>query len=130
MVEKARRSRVDDDGERRGTPIPQWEVFVREDETDPLRHVGSVAATDAAEAADHASRLFGWYAADLWVCPADAVERYSTRPLSESESGAGSEQEAGEAPHETGSDAETGSGSKSEPRVYEETEGTPRVNDP
>lgn len=113
MDEHARHSRVE--GERRGTPVPQWEVFVREDETDPLRHVGSVTATDADEAADHASRLFGWYAADLWTCPADSVERYSTRPLSGSEADADLEPE---------SDA-----GESEPSVHDERDGTPRVTD-
>ncbi|ELZ04800.1 phenylacetic acid degradation B [Natrialba chahannaoensis JCM 10990] len=109
MVEKARRKPVDSEG--RETPVPQWEVFVRDDQDEPLRHVGSVAATDADDAVDHAARLFGWYAEDLWVCPAAAVERRSTRPLE------------ADRPAEADSDS-------AEPRVYEETEGTPQVTDP
>ena len=69
-------------GDRRGTPVPQWEVFLREQRASPLQHVGSVTAYDADEALDHATSLFGTTAEDLWLCPADAVERYSTRPLS------------------------------------------------
>jgi rSAM-partnered protein len=107
MVETARRSKIEE--QRRGTPMARWEVFVRDEPTEPLRHVGDVAATDAETAVEHASRLFAWYADDLWVCPADAVARYSTRPLSTAET-----------------EPEPVS---SEPRVYEETEGTPRVND-
>src|SRR6056297_2527476 len=79
MVEKARRSLVESD--ERGNPTPQWEVFVRAEAADPMRHVGSVAAASATEAHEHASRLFGWDAADVWLCPAEAVERYSTRGL-------------------------------------------------
>ncbi|WP_049923705.1 Htur_1727 family rSAM-partnered candidate RiPP [Halopiger djelfimassiliensis] len=111
MVEKARRSRID--SAERGNPTRQWEVFVRHEESDPMRHVGSVAAASATEAHEHASRLFGWYAADLWLCPADEVERYSTRGL---ESAA---EERADEPDRDGD----------EPRVYEETEGTPRVRD-
>ncbi|ELZ24783.1 Htur_1727 family rSAM-partnered candidate RiPP [Natrinema limicola] len=79
MVENARRSLVESD--ERGNPTPQWEVFVRAEAADPMRHVGSVAAASATEAHEHASRLFGWDAADVWLCPAEAVERYSTRGL-------------------------------------------------
>ncbi|WP_254768088.1 Htur_1727 family rSAM-partnered candidate RiPP [Salinilacihabitans rarus] len=113
MVEKARRSRVE--GDRRGTPVGQWEVFVRDEEADPLRHVGSVAAESATEAHEHASRLFGWYAVDLWVCPAEEVARFSTRGL-------------GTAGGEDESEAESDEAS-AEPRVYEETEGSPEVRE-
>ncbi|MFP9191179.1 Htur_1727 family rSAM-partnered candidate RiPP [Natronosalvus vescus] len=80
MDERTRWSKVA--GDRRGTPIPQWEVFQREQRTSPLQHVGSVTAYDADRAVDHATSLFGATAEDLWLCPADAIERYSTRPLS------------------------------------------------
>ena len=84
MADNTRRSRV---GEReRGTPHPEWEVFVREHATEPLHHVGSVAAPTADEAYDRATELFGWYATDLWLCPAAHVERYTSRPLTESTS--------------------------------------------
>lgn len=112
MVEKAQRSRVESD--ERGNPTRQWEVFLRQDEGSPMRHVGSVAAASGPEAHEHASRLFGWYAVDVWCCPADEVERYSTRGLA-------SDTDERE-------DAD-GNGDGEEPRVYEETEGTPRVKD-
>ena len=79
MVENTRRSYVESN--ERGTPLPQWDVFVREERVDPLRHAGSVAAIDATDAYDHATELFGWDACDIWLCPADALERYSKRPL-------------------------------------------------
>ncbi|WP_440769052.1 Htur_1727 family rSAM-partnered candidate RiPP [Natronorubrum sp. DTA28] len=110
MVEKARRERVDAD--ERGNPTQQWEVFCRDESDDPLRHVGSVAAASGTEAHEHASRLFGWYAVDVWVCPADDVERYSTRGL---ESDAKEPDDRNEDP-----------GERHEPCVYEETEGEPR----
>ncbi|MFC7238647.1 Htur_1727 family rSAM-partnered candidate RiPP [Saliphagus sp. GCM10025317] len=112
MVESVRRERVA--GDRRGTPLPQWEVFLREDRDKRLHHVGSVSATSVEEAVDNASRLFGRYAADLWVCPAEAVERYSTRPLST----------ASDSPDEA-----PGQEVSPEPRVSEESDGVPRVND-
>ncbi|UTF52343.1 Htur_1727 family rSAM-partnered candidate RiPP [Natronosalvus rutilus] len=112
MVESIRRERVA--GDRRGTPLPQWEVFLRENRDKRLHHVGSVSATSAEEAVENASRLFGRYAADLWVCPAEAVGRYSTRPLSTASCS------PDEAP-----DREV----SSKPRVSEESDGVPRVND-
>jgi len=81
MVETADRSAVGE--EPRGDPTREWELFVRDDADDPLRHVGSVSAPDAATAREQASRLFAWYADDLWVCPADEVRRFSTHDLSE-----------------------------------------------
>lgn len=81
MVEKARRTRVGD--EPRGGESREWEVFVREDCADPLQHVGSVTAPSAEVANEQASRLFAWYAEDLWLCPADELRRYSTHSLGE-----------------------------------------------
>lgn len=79
MVETAERRRV---GEQpRGVGEPEWEVFLREDETDPLRHVGSVSAPSADVAHEEATKLFGWCVRDVWVCPAEAVRRYSTHTL-------------------------------------------------
>ncbi|PCR89788.1 Htur_1727 family rSAM-partnered candidate RiPP [Natrinema ejinorense] len=116
MVEKARRSAVESD--ERGNPTRQWEVFIRNEEGDPMRHVGSVAAASATAAHEHASRLFGWYAADVWLCPADAVERYSTRGLAET---------AEERPDERAGDDDS-DGEDEEPRVYKETAGASEVN--
>ena len=79
MVEPADRSRVGE--EARGDPTREWEVFVREDADDPLRHVGSVSAPNAEIAHEQSSRLFAWYADDLWLCPADEVRRFSTHDL-------------------------------------------------
>ena len=79
MVEPAQRNRVDSGG--RNNPTPQWEVFCREEPSEPLSHVGSVAAESDTEAYEHASRLFDRYATDLWICPAEEVTRYSTRGL-------------------------------------------------
>ncbi|WP_394742407.1 Htur_1727 family rSAM-partnered candidate RiPP [Natronococcus roseus] len=107
MVEKTVRSRVD--GQSLGSS-PRWEVFVRDEASDPLTYAGSVVAADGETAHEHASRLFGWYAVEVWVCPADDVERYSSR---ENEPDDGSR-----AP-----------GDGTEPRVYEETEGTPRARE-
>ncbi|WP_254523534.1 Htur_1727 family rSAM-partnered candidate RiPP [Natrinema caseinilyticum] len=81
MGEKTRRSHVASDG--RGNPTPQWEVFVRDEASDPMRHVGSVAAASGTEAHEHASRLFDRDAVDVWLCPAEAVDRYSTRGLAD-----------------------------------------------
>ena len=81
MRETAERSRVGD--QPRGVDEPEWEVFLREDGADPLRHVGSVSAPSADVAHEQATGLFAWYASDVWVCPAGAVRRSSTRALDE-----------------------------------------------
>ena len=118
MVEPESRSKVD--SQRRATPNPQWEVFVRDEETAPLRHAGSVAAESADAAHDHASRLFGWYAVDIWLTPAESVARFSSRPLNDAEptDRAGAEGDDG-----------AGGGDGAEPRVSEGTEGTPHATD-
>lgn len=81
MVEKPERERVPSG--RRAPTGREWEVFLRDDPGDPLRHVGSVRAFDADEAHESASRLFGWYATDIWVTPADEVHRYVADSLSD-----------------------------------------------
>jgi rSAM-partnered protein len=53
----------------------RWEVFVRESTGEPMRHVGSVSAASAGAAREQARALFGRFVADVWLCPADAVER-------------------------------------------------------
>ncbi len=79
MVERPQRRRTGDH-ERAPNGI-EWELFVRESASDPLRHVGSVRAHDVEEAYELGTRLFAWYADDLWICPADSVTRYSTHDL-------------------------------------------------
>lgn len=79
MVAKAERFLV---GEYpRSATEREWELFVREQEADPLRHVGSVTAPTAEIAHEQASKLFGWYATDIWVCPADEMHRFATHDL-------------------------------------------------
>jgi|AntDeeMinimDraft_5_1070356.scaffolds.fasta_scaffold00024_74 rSAM-partnered protein len=72
-VTVAERPRADD-----GTA---FEVFVRDDVDRPLRHVGSVTAEDAADAYERATRLFAWYADDIWLCPAGDFTRFTTHDL-------------------------------------------------
>lgn len=79
MVGKSERFRVGD--QPRDAVDPEWEVFVRDMTEAPLQHVGSISAPTAAVAYEQATKLFAWYAADLWLCPADAVARYSTHTL-------------------------------------------------
>jgi len=67
--------------EPRGDGTPEWEVFLREDHTEPLRHVGSVSAPTESAAQEQASSLFGWAATTLWLCPAAEVTRLTDRDL-------------------------------------------------
>ncbi|MFB6251923.1 MAG: Htur_1727 family rSAM-partnered candidate RiPP [Halobellus sp.] len=78
--------------EPRSDTTPEWEVFLRSEANDPLRHVGSVTAPSESVAREQASSLFGWTAETLWLCRADDVARYSIRALGEDET------EPGEAP--------------------------------
>lgn len=56
-----------------------WEVFQRDDDDGrPMRYVGRVRATSASAAHQQASRLFAWYAPEVWVCPTAALTRFST----------------------------------------------------
>ena len=98
MVEKT--DRTAGPGGPRSADGRRFEVFVREAEADPLRHVGTVAAPTPDAAHEEASELFARYARDVWVCPAEETHRYSAESLA---------------------------GDDAEPRVYEETEGTPTV---
>lgn len=81
MVEKTEREKVPSG--RRAPEGREWELFVRDESSEPLRHVGSVRARSADEAHESASRLFGWYASDIWVVPADAMHRYAAESLSD-----------------------------------------------
>ncbi|ELZ39886.1 Htur_1727 family rSAM-partnered candidate RiPP [Halorubrum tebenquichense] len=108
MVEKT--SRSEGANGPRSADGRRFEVFVREEESDPLRHVGTVAAPTSDVAHEEASKLFAWYARDVWVCPAAEVSRYSADSLAGEESAT-----------EPSDDAD-------EPRVYEETEGTPTAS--
>jgi rSAM-partnered protein len=67
-----------DDPRRDG--VREWEAFVAGDQTDALRHVGSVSAPTAEAAHEHADALFP-DAEALWLCPTDEVARFSTRTL-------------------------------------------------
>ncbi|QWC18400.1 Htur_1727 family rSAM-partnered candidate RiPP [Halorubrum sp. 2020YC2] len=112
MVEKTDRS--EDANGPRSADGRRFEVFVREEESDPLRHVGTVAAPTPGVAHEEASKLFAWYARDVWVCPAAEVSRYSAESLADDGGGASGDPEA--------------SADADEPRVYEETEGTPTAS--
>ncbi|RLM66987.1 rSAM-partnered protein [Halorubrum sp. Atlit-8R] len=119
MVEKT--DRTEDANGPRSADGRRFEVFVREAESDPLRHVGTVAAPTPDVAHEEASKLFAWYARDVWVCPAAEVSRYSAESL------AGDADEAdGKAADPDGTDDEAADAD--EPRVYEETEGTPTAS--
>jgi len=48
-----------------------------------MRHVGSVSAPTPEKAHEHASRLFGWFADDVWVCESSEIHRFSTHSLGE-----------------------------------------------
>ncbi|TKX81156.1 Htur_1727 family rSAM-partnered candidate RiPP [Halorubrum sp. SD626R] len=116
MVEKT--DRTAGPGGPRSADGRRFEVFVREAEADPLRHVGTVAAPTPDAAHEEASELFARYARDVWVCPAEETHRYSAESL------AGDDRESGDSAA-AGGDASPGG--DAEPRVYEETEGTPTV---
>ncbi|WP_058366336.1 Htur_1727 family rSAM-partnered candidate RiPP [Haloparvum sedimenti] len=115
MVEKATRT---EEAAPRATTERRFEVFVREAADEPLEHVGTVAAPDPDTAHEEAGKLFAWYARDVWVCPSGETHRYSTYSLA----GEGDEVEA-----DSGGDSDDRA--PPEPRVYEETEGTPEVGD-
>ncbi|WP_434521611.1 Htur_1727 family rSAM-partnered candidate RiPP [Halorubrum sp. AS12] len=109
MVEKTDRS--EDANGPRSADGRRFKVFVREEESDPLRHVGTVAAPTPDVAHEEASKLFAWYARDVWVCPAGEVSRYSAESLADD-----------------GREGDESSADPDEPRVYEETEGTPTAS--
>ncbi|WP_257300170.1 Htur_1727 family rSAM-partnered candidate RiPP [Haloarchaeobius sp. FL176] len=73
----------------RATDGSEWEVFVRETSTDPMRHVGSVTAETWDIAYEQAATLFSFTAEDLWLCPADAVHRFTPSTLDEAATAAG-----------------------------------------
>ncbi|OYR38761.1 Htur_1727 family rSAM-partnered candidate RiPP [Halorubrum sp. Hd13] len=111
MVEKT--DRTAGAGGPRSADGRRFEVFVREEEADPLRHVGTVAAPTPDVAHEEASKLFAWYARDVWVCPAEETHRYSAESLAADE--------------RSGDESASRDDASDEPRVYEETEGTPTV---
>jgi len=67
----------------RSTDGRRFEVFVREAEADPLRHVGTVEAPTPDAAHEEAGALFAQYARDIWVCPADETHRYAAESLAD-----------------------------------------------
>lgn len=69
--------------EPRGETTPEWEVFLREEPSESLRHVGSVSAPSATVAREQAADLFDWTAHTLWLCRAEDVARFTERELGE-----------------------------------------------
>ncbi|MBP1922918.1 rSAM-partnered protein [Halorubrum alkaliphilum] len=122
MVEKTDRTATE--AGPRSADGRRFEVFVREEETDPLRHVGTVAAPTPDIAHEEASKLFAWYARDVWVCPAEETHRYSADALGDDKGAPAVTRDADE-PRGDGDPEEGGEPRADEPRVYEETEGTP-----
>jgi rSAM-partnered protein len=59
---------------------PEWELFLRESATEPLRHAGSITAPGAEVAHERATGLFP-DATTLWCCPSEAVARFTERDL-------------------------------------------------
>ncbi|WP_115862884.1 Htur_1727 family rSAM-partnered candidate RiPP [Halorussus litoreus] len=84
MVEKPRRAEVE---ERRPDAETAWEVFARNEDGDPVRYVGEVRAENAEDAHAEATRLFCWYAHELWVCPSDEIRRFSADAASSEDDG-------------------------------------------
>jgi rSAM-partnered protein len=72
MVEKARRAEVE-----RCRADDEWEVLARDEPDAPVRYVGRVRAADAESAHEEATRLWCWYASEVWVCPAREVRTFS-----------------------------------------------------
>ncbi|WP_262178602.1 Htur_1727 family rSAM-partnered candidate RiPP [Haloarcula laminariae] len=91
----------------RGATSREWEVFCRENESEPLTHAGSVSAPTAAVAREQAATLFGHAAAALWLCPADETVRVQEGDLGvgaaagESDDGATPTMEEGQMDAET-----------------------------
>lgn len=79
MVEKSERARVGD--QPRDATEAEWEVFVRDETEDGLRYVGTVTAPNVEIAYEQATKLFGWYADDVWLCRSSDVHRFSTHDL-------------------------------------------------
>lgn len=59
---------------------PEWELFLREEPGEPLRHAGSVTASSADAAHERATGLFP-DATTCWCCPAGEVARFTERNL-------------------------------------------------
>ena len=79
MVEQT--NRTDASNGSRAADGRRFEVFVRETEADPLRHVGTVAAPTPDTAHERADEIFGHQVRDVWVCPAEETHRYSAESL-------------------------------------------------
>ncbi|WP_435101395.1 Htur_1727 family rSAM-partnered candidate RiPP [Halarchaeum sp. P4] len=76
MVEKPTRYRVSEPAD----CDDEWHVFTRESEGDPPRHVGTLVADDPDDAHETATRLFAWYAEEVWVCRTADLHRYAATP--------------------------------------------------
>ena len=73
MSERIEQSRTDAP---RATTGREWEVFVRGGPADPVTHAGSLTAPTREIAREQATQLFGWSVTDVWLCPADEIERF------------------------------------------------------
>ncbi|EMA46065.1 Htur_1727 family rSAM-partnered candidate RiPP [Halococcus saccharolyticus] len=98
MVEKSKQYRVGD--QPRDAVEQEWEIFIRNEKTDPLRHTGSISAPTADVAHIQATKLFRWYATDIWLCPASDVRRYSTYTLDEQADSVSPDEEGEKRSHE------------------------------
>ncbi|MFB6187066.1 MAG: hypothetical protein ABEI06_01470 [Halobacteriaceae archaeon] len=74
MVEKPTRYRheVDESPAENTT----WEIFIAEESDEQAKHMGSVVATNPDEAYREATRMFGWYVAEIWVTPLTEMTKY------------------------------------------------------
>jgi rSAM-partnered protein len=59
----------------------EWEMFLRDEASEPPRHVGSVSAPTEAVADERASSVFGGDTHAVWLCPAASVARFTDRDL-------------------------------------------------
>lgn len=98
MVGKSKRYRIGN--KPRDAVEREWEIFIRDNTADSLRHAGSISAPTADVAHIQTTKLFGWYATDIWVCPATAVRRYSTHTFDEQADPVGSDRDSEKRSHE------------------------------
>ncbi|SHG90795.1 Htur_1727 family rSAM-partnered candidate RiPP [Halobaculum gomorrense] len=77
LTDSDQRTRVD---AARADGSPEWEAFLRESASDPLRHAGSVTAPSIEVAHDQASTLCP-DALTLWLVCSDRVARFAERDL-------------------------------------------------
>ncbi|MFB6210769.1 MAG: Htur_1727 family rSAM-partnered candidate RiPP [Halobacteriales archaeon] len=98
MDEQGSRSRAEAAEQPRSATEQEWEVFLRETVSDPVQHVGSVTAPSSEIAHEQAEQLFDRFARDIWLCPADAVHRYSVTSMTASPAGTSTDTESNAEP--------------------------------